>query len=66
MVPQVVEEWIPDRLHIAPPGGKVGHHVADQLLHLGYGASLGAIAGRLNSGEGRGGLRRGAAVGLAT
>ena len=67
MVPQVVEEWISDRLHIDPPGGNVGHHVADQLLHLGYGASLGAIAGPvLNSGEGRGGLWRGAAVGLAT
>jgi hypothetical protein len=67
MVPQVVEEWISDRLHIDPPGGKAGHHVADQLLHLGYGASLGAIAGPvLNSGEGRGGPWRGAAVGLAT
>jgi hypothetical protein len=67
MVPQVVEEWISDRLHIDPPGGKAGHHVADQLLHLGYGASLGAIAGPvLNSGEGRGGLWRGAAFGLAS
>lgn len=40
-----------------PPGGQAGHHVADQLLHLGYGASLGALSGpRLSSRETRSGL----------
>jgi hypothetical protein len=43
MVPQAVEEWLSDRLNIDPPGGKAGHHVADQLLHLAYGAGLGAL-----------------------
>ena len=67
MVPQVVEEWISDRLNTDPPGGQAGHHVADQLLHLGYGASLGALAGPMLSGrERRGGLWRGTAFGLAS
>ena len=51
MVPQVVEEWISDRLNTDPPGGQAGHHVADQLLHLGYGASLGALGGPMLSGR---------------
>ena len=59
MVPQAVEEWISDRLNIDPPGGTAGHHVADQLLHLAYGAGLGALGGPMVSGrEGRGGLWR--------
>ena len=67
MVPQAVEEWISERLIIDPPGGQAGHHVADQLLHLAYGASLGALAGPMLSGrEARGGLWRGAAFGLAS
>jgi hypothetical protein len=67
MVPQVVEEWISDRLNTDPPGGQAGHHVADQLLHLGYGASLGALGGPMLSGRAaRGGLWRGAAFGLAS
>jgi hypothetical protein len=67
MVPQVVEEWMSDRLNTDPPGGQAGHHVADQLLHLGYGASLGALAGPMLSGRNaRGGLWRGTAFGLAS
>jgi hypothetical protein len=67
MVPQVVEEWISDRLKIDPPGGTAGHHVADQLLHLAYGAGLGALGGPMVSGrERRGGLWRGAAFGLGS
>jgi len=67
MVPQAVEEWIPDRLSIDPPGGTAGHHVADQLLHLAYGAGLGALGGPMVSGrETRGGLWRGAAFGMAS
>ena len=67
MVPQAVEEWISDRLNIDPPGRTAGHHVADQLLHLAYGAGLGALSGPMVSGrETRGGLWRGAAFGLAS
>ena len=67
MVPQAVEEWISDRLNIDPPGGTAGHHVADQLLHLAYGAGLGALGGPMVSGrQTRGGLWRGAAFGLAS
>ena len=67
MVPQAVEEWISDRLNIDPPGGTAGHHVADQLLHLAYGAGLGALSGPMVSGrETRGGLWRGGAFGLAS
>lgn len=67
MVPQVVEEWMSDRLNTDPPGGQAGRHVTDQVLHLAYGASLGALAGPMLSGsEGRGGLWRGATFGLAS
>jgi hypothetical protein len=65
MTPQVVEEWLADRLGVSPPGGSAGHHVADQLLHLCYGACLGALGGPLLAGHIRGGLWRGAAFGLA-
>jgi hypothetical protein len=65
MVPQVAEEWLAERLGTSPPGGRAGHHVADQLLHLGYGAAWGAISGPLLAGgAGRRPLWRGAAVGL--
>lgn len=66
MVPQAVEEWVSDRLAAEPPGGAAGHHVLDQLLHLGYGAGWGALAGPLLLGrDGRAGLWRGAAFGAA-
>lgn len=51
MVPQAVEEWLSDRLNTDPPGGKAGHDTADQLLHLAYRASLGALAGPILSGR---------------
>src|SRR5688500_10045183 len=65
MVPQVVEEWISDRLSWDPPGGETGHHTLDQLLHLAYGAGWGAVAGPLlTAGDTRGRLWRGGAFGL--
>lgn len=67
MVPHAVEEWMSDRLNIDPPGGTAGHHVADELLHLAYGAGLGALGGPMVSGrETRGGLWHGTAFGLAS
>lgn len=48
MVPQAVETWL-KRRDILPlpslPRQRAAHHLVDQLLHLGYGASLGALYG---------------------
>jgi hypothetical protein len=46
-VPQAVEEWAADRAEVEPPGGKVGHQVAQELLHVGYGLAWGAAYGSL-------------------
>lgn len=48
MVPQAVETWAKHQLPVALPAWpsqRALHHVADQLLHLGYGSSLGAVYG---------------------
>jgi hypothetical protein len=48
MVPQAVEAWVQ---HEAPfalpplPSERAVHHVADQLLHIGYGMTFGALYG---------------------
>ena len=48
MLPQAVESWAkhhaPLRLP-SPRSGRALHHVADQLMHLGYGATFGALYG---------------------
>jgi len=65
-VPQAAEEWMADRLgsgHDAPP---VVHHLADQALHFGYGALLGAAYGLLVDGRSRTGVLRGLGFGVAT
>lgn len=46
MVPQAVEAWAKRQLPVSLPSGpnqRALHHVADQLLHLGYGATFGAL-----------------------
>lgn len=43
MVPQAVQEGIERRAGARPPRG--GSRVADQALHLGYGAAMGAVYG---------------------
>ncbi|HKO48551.1 MAG TPA: hypothetical protein VJV79_12555 [Polyangiaceae bacterium] len=48
MVPQAVETWLKHQAPIslpALPSQRALHHVADQLMHLGYGSSLGAVYG---------------------
>ena len=46
MVLQVVEEWTLDRTGMeSSPASKTAHYVLDQLLHLGYGAAVGAVCG---------------------
>jgi hypothetical protein len=41
MVPQAVEVWVKDKTPLPRPRSAATHHVADQLLHLGYGAAAG-------------------------
>lgn len=46
MVPQSVEAWARHQLPVHLPAGpnqRALHHVADQTLHLGYGATFGAL-----------------------
>lgn len=46
MVPQAVEAWAQHQLPVHVPAGPNSrslHHVADQGLHLGYGATFGAL-----------------------
>jgi hypothetical protein len=45
MVPQAVEVWAKDKAGFPLPRRAESHHVADQLLHLGYGATAGAAYG---------------------
>jgi hypothetical protein len=65
-VPQVAEEWLSHRSGIGRGAHPVLHHLADQALHLGYGAALGvgyAIAPRARS---RHAIAHGLAYGAAT
>ena len=62
MVPQVIEEALLGRPH-RKERASGGHEVANQLLHLGYGAAWGAVSGPLLGGR-RPGLWPGAAFGL--
>ena len=64
-VPQVVEEWLVQRSGLAPPGGPMGHQAANQLLHLGYGASWAAALGLATRHRTRAPLLRGALFGAA-
>ena len=43
MVPQAVEVWAHERTRGLRPRELAPHHVADQLLHLGYGAATAAL-----------------------
>jgi hypothetical protein len=45
MVPQAVEVWAKDRSRLSWPRRAEAHHVADQLLHLGYGGAAGGAYG---------------------
>lgn len=64
-VPQAAEEWLAARA--ASRGGPpAAHHVADTVLHLGYGATLGACFGALVGGRSGSLVKRGAGFGIAT
>jgi hypothetical protein len=40
-VPQVAEEWLAQRAGVGRDAHPVLHHLADQAMHIGYGAALG-------------------------
>ena len=44
-VPQIMEEWLLNRLGVDLPGGSLAHHALDQVLHVGYGSMLGTLDG---------------------
>lgn len=65
-VPQAAEEWLSRRSGLGQEAHPVLHHLADQVLHIGYGAALGAgyaIAARERA---RRPIARGLAFGVAT
>jgi len=48
MVPQAVEAWAKHHVSLslpALPSQRALHHIGDQMLHIGYGSSLGAVYG---------------------
>jgi len=65
-VPQAVEEWLANRTGVGRGAPPVVHHLADQVMHLMYGAALGvgyAVATRKRT---RQTLAHGLGYGLAT
>ena len=42
-VSQTAEEWLAVRMKVRGPHDRTLHHLFDQLLHTGYGASLGIL-----------------------
>jgi hypothetical protein len=65
MPPQVVQEWLARRAGVEPPGGKVGHHVADHVVHLAISGTAGALYGALASRTGRASYASGVLYGIA-
>jgi hypothetical protein len=66
-IPQIAEEWIADRLGVGADTHPVLHHLADQGLHVAYGAALGAGYALAAPRRGPPGtLARGLAYGAAT
>jgi hypothetical protein len=64
-VPQAVEEWLAARLPGSEKAPPVVHHLADELLHVGYGAALGGIYGLTVRRRTPTAILRGAGYGLA-
>ncbi len=66
-VSQAAEEWLADRLDLQPARDEPAvHHVLDELLHLGYGATLGLGYAALQRSRAGGRLSAGALYGLGT
>jgi hypothetical protein len=65
-VPQAAEEWLADRTGFGRRAHPVLHHVADQGMHLAYGAALGAGYALTMRRRSSSVLARGAGYGVAT
>ena len=65
-VPQAAEEWLSERSGLGRDAHPVLHHLTDQALHLGYGATLGVAYAMATRGRSRNVVARGAVYGLAT
>jgi hypothetical protein len=63
-VSQTAEEWLAVRLKVRAPHDRTLHHLFDQLLHTGYGASLGILYGWIR-GHQEPAVRAGALFGVA-
>jgi hypothetical protein len=65
MVPQAVEVWAKDKAGLRWPRKAASHHVADQLLHLGYGGTWGGIYALTAGRRGGANLRRALEFGVS-
>jgi len=65
-VPQAAEEWLAHRAGLGRDVHPVLHHLADQALHIGYGAALGVGYALAKRGRSRHVAARGIAYGLGT
>ncbi len=65
MVPQAVEVWASEKSGVGSLQDTAGHHVADQLLHLGYGAFAGVVYAGLAGRGGQANARRALGFGSA-
>jgi hypothetical protein len=65
-VPQAAEEWLADRTGMGRDAHPVVHHLADQGMHLMYGAALGVGYAVATGKRTRHTLARGLSYGLAT
>jgi len=64
-VSQTAEEWLAVRMKLPAPHDRTLHHLFDQLLHTGYGASLGVLYSWARDRR-RPAVHAGALFGLAT
>jgi uncharacterized membrane protein YagU involved in acid resistance len=65
-VPQAAEEWLAHRAGLGRNAHPVLHHLTDQALHLGYGATLGVAYAMATRGRSKHVVARGIVYGLAT
>ncbi len=65
-IPQAAEEWLAARLPAIRPESASLHHLADTLMHLGYGAFLGSLYGVTVRRRTNTALLRGFGYGIAT
>ena len=64
-VPQAIEEALAARAGVSRGSPKELHHAADQLLHLGFGATLGAVYGVATRRRRHSAITRGLGFGVA-